>query len=112
MDGSSRKSPALDMVSERLRYIERDGADLHKEALRGWQAGCERAKVERADWQIKVKEAAANSISTPPLPDTAVEPDEPQRRRTMVMDATPEALGSILAGNPAGTLHFRDELAG
>jgi hypothetical protein len=30
----------------------------------------------------------------------------------MVMDATPEALGSILAGNPAGTLHFRDELAG
>jgi hypothetical protein len=111
-DPSSRKSPALDTVTDRLRHIERDGAEHHKEALREWQTTCERAKVEKSDWQTKVKEAVANGISTPPLPDNAVDPDEPQRRRTMVMDATPEAMASILSGNPAGTLHLRDELAG
>lgn len=111
-DPSSRKSPALDMVTERLRYLERDAAEAHKQCLRGWQADSERAKFERAQWLVKVKEATENSISTPPMPDAADMPDEPMRRRTMVMDATPEAVGAILAGNPGGTMHFRDELAG
>lgn len=30
----------------------------------------------------------------------------------LVQDATPEAVGAILAGDPNGTLHIRDELAG
>jgi len=45
------------------------------------------------------------------MPEAAAEPDEPQRPRLIVQDATPEALGEILAGNPNGTLHLRDELA-
>ena len=60
----------------------------------------------------QVKEAVKYALPTPDLPDDAVDPDEPHRRRTLVMDATPEAVGAILAGNPMGTLHFRDELAG
>ena len=111
-DPSSRKSPALDAVTDRLRNIERDHAENHKADLRGWQAKCERAKVTRRDWEGQVKEAVKDLRSTPELPEDAVEPDEPHRRRTFVMDATPEAMGAILAGNPMGTLHFRDELAG
>ena len=60
-DPSSRKSPALDMVTERLRYLERDAAEAHIQSLRSWQADSERAKVERAQWQAKVK-AAENII--------------------------------------------------
>jgi putative DNA primase/helicase len=46
------------------------------------------------------------------LPDDAVEPAQPQRRRLLVQDSTPESLAVILSGNPTGTLHLRDELAG
>jgi len=48
----------------------------------------------------------------PSMPEAAIVPDEPVRRRLLVQDATPEAVGAILAGNPSGTLHLRDELAG
>ena len=111
-DPSSRKSPALDSVTERLRNIERDHAVGHKLDLRTWKEGSERAKASRSDWEKTVSQAVKEGKATPRLPDDAVDPDEPCRRRTMVMDATPEAVGAILAGNPMGTLHFRDELAG
>jgi hypothetical protein len=111
-DPSSRKSPALDSVTERLRNIERDHAEQHKDALRTWKEDSERAKASRTEWEKAVGQAVKNGNSTPSLPDDAVDPDEPVRRRTLVMDATPEAVGTILAGNPMGTLHFRDELAG
>lgn len=111
-DPSSRKSPALDTVTERLRNIERDCAEQHKEDLRAWKEDSERAKASRTDWEKSVSAAVKDCKPTPRLPDDAVDPEEPHRRRTMVMDATPEAIGAILAGNPTGTLHFRDELAG
>jgi hypothetical protein len=111
-DPSSRKSPALDQVTERLRYIERDNAEQHKEDLRAWREQSERAKASRGEWEKAVNTAVKNGEVTPRMPDDAVDPEEPHRRRTLVMDATPEAVGSILAGNPMGTLHFRDELAG
>jgi hypothetical protein len=111
-DPSSRKSPALDAITGALREIERDNADLHKAAIRDWQERDERAKASRKGWQEAVGKAVKDGLNTPSMPDDAVEPVEPVRRRTMIMDATPEAVGPILEGNPQGTLHFRDELAG
>jgi putative DNA primase/helicase len=111
-DPSSRKSPALDAITTPLREIERDHADQHKLAIRGWQEREELAKASRKLWQDGVAKAAKDGLSPPAMPDNAVEPAEPVRRRTMIMDATPEAVGAILEGNPQGTLHFRDELAG
>lgn len=111
-DPSSRKSPALDMVIEPLRSIERTHADLQKGALREWREEAELANAVNAEWEKAVRAAANKGGTAPSLPDGATVPDEPVRRRTLVMDATPEALAVILAGNPMGTLHFRDELAG
>jgi putative DNA primase/helicase len=111
-DPSSRKSPALDTVTGPLRDIERDHADQHKTALRNYQELAERAKASRSHWQEAVKKADKDGQPTPAMPDDAVDPDEPSRRRTILMDSTPEAVGAILEGNPQGTLHFRDELAG
>ncbi|MCI1141931.1 DUF3987 domain-containing protein [Sphingomonas sp. WKB10] len=86
-------------------------AEQHKSRLISWQTENERAKAERAEWQAQVKAATKDGVATPSMPTAAVEPDEPQRPRLVVQDATPEALGEILAGNPNGTLHLRDELA-
>jgi hypothetical protein len=111
-DPSSRKSPALEAVTNPLGAIERDKAEEHKANLRAYDEDLERAKASRAEWQSQLKEATKAGNPPPPMPDAAAEPAEPCRRRTIVQDATPEAVGAILAGNPMGTLHFRDELAG
>lgn len=111
-DPSSAKSPALDRTTLVLRDMERDHAVSHGEKINGWRGDCERAKIEFATFQGLVKEATKEGIATPPLPDVAVEPRQPQRRRLLVQDSTPEKLAEILSGNPMGTLHLRDELAG
>ena len=111
-DPSARKSPALDVVTEPLRTIERDHAESHKSDLRRWQENMEGAKAAKKNWQDKLAKAVKDNLPPPPMPDGAEEPQEPVRRRTVIMDATPEAVGAILEGNPQGTLHFRDELAG
>lgn len=111
-DPSTRKSPSLDAVTDALRSIERDQADVHRKNLRQWQNDCTVAKAVREDWHGHIKKAVKGGKTVPQMPTAANEPDEPCRRRTMVIDATPEAVGVILAGNPQGTMHFRDELAG
>lgn len=111
-DPSANKSPALDRATKPMRAIERDDAENHREALLRWEAEVERAKAEKAAWSEAVKEAVKEGHPTPALPDDAIMPDEPVRRRPVVQDATVEALAAILSGNPAGTLMVRDELAG
>jgi putative DNA primase/helicase len=112
-DPSSRKSPPLEAVVDPLRALERDGADLHKAALRGWREADTKAKAIKTDWERSLAKAIKDGLADlPTMPKGANEPDEPHRRRTLVMDSTPEAMAAILSGNPQGTLHYRDELAG
>ncbi|MDP1026301.1 DUF3987 domain-containing protein [Sphingomonas sp. KR1UV-12] len=111
-DPSSNKSPAIDAATAPLKGMERELAEQHKNGLIGWHTTAERAKAERSEWQAKVKQATKDGVATPSMPDAAVDPDEPQRPRLMVQDGTPEAVMDILAGNPNGVLHLRDELAG
>ena len=112
-DPSSRKSPALDAVIDPLRAIEGDGADQHRRALGEYREAEGKAKAVKNEWERGLAKAVKDGRAVlPTMPQAASEPDEPARRRTLVMDATPEAVGAILAGNPQGTLHYRDELAG
>lgn len=111
-DPSSRKSPALEAVTSKLAAIEAESAERHKLAITAWQEVAQRAKASRLEWEKAVAIAAKDGLPTPPMPSDASEPEEPQRRRTVIQDATPEAVAGILASNPVGTLHFRDELSG
>jgi hypothetical protein len=111
-DPSSNKSPAIDAATAPLKGMEKELAEQHKNGLIGWHSTAERAKAEKAAWLANVKTAQKEGLATPSMPDVAVEPDEPQRPRLMVQDGTPEAVMDILAGNPNGILHLRDELAG
>ena len=111
-DPSSNKSPAIDAATGLLRSLEGDHAEDHRRVLMEHEAAMQRAKCERKAWEKAVEDVSKDRGETPPLPNAAVIPDEPERRRLMVQDGTPEAVAGILAGNPAGTLHLRDELAG
>ncbi|MES3084961.1 DUF3987 domain-containing protein [Sphingomonas faeni] len=109
---SSAKSPALDAAILPLRQMDVDIAERHKAALMSYAAVAERASAESKLWQEKVKQAAKDGVATPCKPDGAEAPDAPQRKRLYVQDSTPEEMAAILSGNPSGTLHLRDELAG
>jgi hypothetical protein len=109
---SSAKSPAIDAAILPLRQMDVDLAEQHKAALMSYAAVAERANAENKLWQDKVKQAAKDMVATPAKPDEAEAPDAPQRKRLYVQDSTPEEMAAILSGNPSGTLHLRDELAG
>ena len=111
-DPSARKSPALDAIINPLRDIEQASAEQHKADLRDYQERSEYSRASRKHWQDDVGKAVKEGLGRPAMPEDAIEPDEPQRRRTLTMDTTPEALATILQGNPQGVLSFRDELAG
>jgi len=111
-DPSSNKSPALDAGTAPLRGMEGEYAEAHREKLRGYETELERSNAERTQWKDQVKAATRDSLATPYMPEVAVAPIAPQRRRLFVQDSTPEALGEILSGNPNGVLCNRDELAG
>lgn len=111
-DPSTNKSPAIDGAREPLRAMEAGHATAHEDVLRDWETRAARAGAERKQWEGQVREATKEGHDTPPMPKAAVMPEKPMRRRLIVQDITPEEMGSILTGNPYGTLHLRDELAG
>ena len=108
---SSRKSAPLDLVTKPLWKIQETAKADHEEARREWQADCERAKAERTKWQEEMKKVAGSGETSPAMPLLAVDPDEPQERRPVISDITPEAAAAVLAGNPQGVLCYNDELA-
>lgn len=111
-DPSSNKSPAIDAATRPLRTMEAELAEHHRAVMMNYAAVAERAKQERKAWEDKVKAATKDGVGTPSMPDAAEAPDAPERTRLVVQDSTPEEMASILSGNPNGTLHLRDELAG
>lgn len=111
-DPSSNKSPAIDAATLPLRGMEAEMAEAFKATMVNYETIAERANAERAQWKKQVETATKDGVGTPSMPFAAEAPEKPSRPRLMVQDATPEALGEVLGGNPRGVLHMRDELAG
>jgi hypothetical protein len=107
------KSPALFEALRPLRSLERAANARHVDALKEWS-------VQRAARQIRLAADRANAIRAAKKAQTfdvgglgdLEDEDEPPLRRYVVNDASVEALGEILRGNPDGTLAYRDELVG
>jgi 5S rRNA maturation endonuclease (ribonuclease M5) len=108
---SSGKSPAMDPVLDQIKKLEQDEVPGHEEALRQYEADKLSAEVARDKWKADVK-AANGDYDTPVMPESAIEPQIPQRPRLVIRDATTEALVQALQGQPKGLLMHRDELAG
>lgn len=111
-DPSTNKSPGQEAATRPLGEMEAAHARAFNSTLQDYETTRERARAERKAWEAQVKEATKEGHDTPRMPDAAVEPEPPARRRLKVTDATPEAMVVILSGNRFGTLHVRDELAG
>ena len=110
-DPSSGKSPAIDAIIEPLRDLEQELALDFEETLRRYETDAESAKLERAAWQARLKDAKKEGCAIPTMPVGAVPPIKPQRPRFVVQDATPEAIAAVLVTNQR-LMSYRDELAG
>ena len=111
-DPSSGKSPAMDPVQDIVKKIEADEVPEYEEALRQYETDKLEAELEKANWQKDLKEHTGNGFAAPLMPQSAIEPDIPQRPRLIIRDATTEALSLALQAQPKGLLMHRDELAG
>lgn len=109
---SMNKSPGFDAVLGPLRKLERAARVAAEADLAAFRERAEVAKLAEANWKEAAKAAVKDGKDAPAKPASASPGPEPIRPRFVMSDATVEKLGVILAGQPRGTLVFRDELAG
>ena len=108
-DPSSSKSPALDPFSRAVSSLERRWREPFEEELSRWKAEAAVAEAWRSAWKQTAKKALMAGKEPPEPPPEPPEP--PICPRLRITDVTPEALASVLEGNPRGVWLLRDELA-
>jgi putative DNA primase/helicase len=104
------KSPLVGIVTAPARALEADWRAEYADAQREYEVAQKRAKLDYVVWQEDYKRARKNKQSLPAEPELDV--SEPSQRRLIAVDATPEKLHDLLAGNPAGIFVLWDELSG
>lgn len=90
----SRKSPAWAVATAPLVAMQMDAHEAHEAAVEEWRR-------EREEWKARDKDSRGEEPKAPKPPPVRV-----------TNDATIEAVGEILRGNPRGVLVSRDELDG
>ncbi|RLS51881.1 MAG: DUF3987 domain-containing protein [Planctomycetota bacterium] len=101
-ESGTAKTPAFRAVMKPVRARQHVAKQRHDEVEVEHQAAMAFYKRDMKKWESK------DQISDAP----PRMPDEPHAERVFTEDATVEAVGSLLAGNPRGMLLARDELSG
>lgn len=118
-DPSSKKTPALAIVTKFLDRLERGEADKQVDALILFEA--EKAAFEAYQSAVKASMKKAAGGAKPDHLKMAASiadmqglqaPEEPRALRYKSNDSSVEKLGDILSRNPQGIMVFRDELTG
>ena len=109
---STGKTPALQPMIEASRVLERDAEPAWRGELARYERDAEAARAVDKTWRELVHTAANDGSAPPDRPAKADEPVRPQRPRVATMDTSTDELQRLLADNPRGLLHVRDELAG
>ena len=114
---SSKKSPALDPISDALTAIESEWVEPHRKELRIWEADKRQADQRRKIWEsrmeesLKVPDFGDDETDYSEMPVDCISPKKPVCRRAKINDSTMEALAYNLEGNPRGLLSVQDELS-
>ena len=121
---STGKTPALEPMIKASGKLERGDEPAWRMALAKYERDAEAARAVEETWRDEVRKAAKEKNATkdrgdtkketvlPDRPAAAEAPKKPPRPRVVTMDTSTEELQRLLADNPRGLLHVRDELAG
>ncbi|HVC90424.1 MAG TPA: YfjI family protein [Acidobacteriaceae bacterium] len=104
------KSPVIACMTKPAREIETEWRAENEAALRNFESGQERAKLDCAVWQERYKRAAKSGKPLPDKPESNLQ--APTEKRLLTSDATFESLHQVLSENPPGLFVLRDELGG
>ena len=109
---SSGKTPgATPVVRDVLARVEMHMCRDYEADAEAWSEAATVASAIEKQWTKDVAKAVKAGSEIPPKPSEAQIRDKPARPRASVSDATIESLAQILASQPKGVLHVRDELA-
>ena len=103
------KSPAMSQAFAPLQRLEANARKANMTAAAEYAIELEAHKLRKEEASRKARAVLKEGREIDGILDVAV-PQELTSRRYIVIDATYEALGAILADNPNGVLAFRDEL--
>jgi hypothetical protein len=109
---STGKTPALRPTIDASGRLEREAEPAWHDKLARYKRDAEAASATDKAWRDQVVRAIKDKKAPPERPADAEVPDQPPRPRVITMDTSTEALQRLLADNPHGLLHVRDELAG
>jgi hypothetical protein len=109
---STGKTPALRPTIDASGRLEREAEPAWHDKLARYKRDAEAASATDKAWREQVVRAIKDKKAPPERPADAEAPDQPPRPRVITMDTSTEALQRLLADNPRGLLHVRDELAG
>jgi Protein of unknown function (DUF3987) len=108
----AKKSPAEKLATRPLHVLQAQHGAAFEQQQVEHDLKMLVYEVELADWRAKRRQKADSqqpeSSKQPPPP----KPDAPTMTQLLTVDATVEALASVLASNPRGVLMERDELTG
>jgi hypothetical protein len=103
------KSPAMSQAFAPLQRLEANARKANMTAAAEYAIELEAHKLRKEEASRKARAVLKDGREIDGILDVAV-PQEPTSRRYIVIDATYEALGAVIADNPNGVLAFRDEL--
>lgn len=107
-----KKSPAEKLATQPLHRLQAQyGADFEAQHLQHDLAMLV-YEVELADWRTKRRKKADSKQPEGTKQPPPAKPEAPTMEQLLTVDATVEALASILHSNPRGVLMERDELTG
>jgi hypothetical protein len=113
---SLMKTPAVSEGQKPLTRLEAEAREEHQEAARAFEVDREVFKINRAviaeDLKKALKKGNETAVDAAREKLSAIESEEPTRRRYQTQDGTTEKIGELLIENPRGLLVNRDELIG
>lgn len=111
---ASSKSPAMGAALAPLKAMQREAWKVYEQEKADYEAELKLASIEEKKAQKDAQKLSdkGNREGAMELLRAISKPEEPNRQRLIVNDATIEKLGELLNENPNGLLLVRDELAG
>lgn len=107
---SSKKSPALNLVTRVLHEIEKDYEPIYAKRLRRWERDKALADMRRKKWEDAARKSLESGKEVPEMPAECFPPPEPYKRQAIISDTTIEAFIAAQQRNPRGFMVFRNEL--
>ena len=109
-----KKSPAIGEALKHIDRLEAKEREAHAAKLADWESQSQAIELKQSA-KVKEAKAKASKLDVAKLAEL-LKPEnqesEPVQRRSIVNDATVEALTELLMTNPYGLLAYSDELSG